>query len=387
MNVEQSFPVEAGLVPRRRSFSVWVQKRRWFILVVFVPTILAALYYGLFASDVYVSESRFVVKSADQKQSQVTSLANLVQTTGLSGSQEQTNEILAYIQSRDALRSLEQNASIREKFSLERVDPLSRFPMPFSRDSFESLYKYYGKMVDASLDSETETAVIQVRAFSPLDAYQINRRLLDLSEAMVNRLNARAQTQGITEAQKQVEIAIARTRFARAALAQYRNSQSLIDPDKQAQGVLDITNSMITVRATLQAQLDLMQRSTPNNPSIPTLRSRINAISAQIASQDSRIVGTNSAIASKMGGFENIQAEQDFASQNLDTANAALVKARADALHKQFYLERIVDPNVPDMALLPKRLLNTIVVAAVTTLLYFIGWMFVVGILEHAPDE
>jgi capsular polysaccharide transport system permease protein len=53
---------------------------------------------------------------------------------------------------------------------------------------------------------------------------------------------------------------------------------------------------MIGQRAALQAQLDQMQRLAPANPSIPAVRQRIAAISAQIAiagQPGSRIQGWN----------------------------------------------------------------------------------------------
>ena len=211
--------------------------------------------------------------------------------------------------------------------------------------------------------------------------------MLDLSENLVNRLNARAQSKGIAEAQKQVDLATQRAKAARVALAEYRNAQALIDPSKQAVGVLEIANTMIGERAALQAQLDLMERLTPRNPSIPALRNRINAISVQIASQDSRVVGNGSGIASKLGGYENLLVEQEFATQSLNAANAALVQARSEAQRQQYYLERVVDPNTPDKPLLPKRFINVLVVFAAATCLYFIAWMFMIGILEHAPED
>jgi capsular polysaccharide transport system permease protein len=387
MNVNPSFPVEADASVEHSALSRWLKKRRWFLLCVVLPTLLATLYYGLIASDIYVSESRFVIKSPDQKRSQVSTLANLVQTTGLSGGQEQTNEVLTYVRSRDALKGLEKNVAVRDKFATPQADFLARFPQPFSDGSFESLFKYYGKMVDARLDTETGTATIKVEAFNPQDSYLINRELLELSEGLVNRLNNRAQRKGIIEAQRQVELATQRAKASRIALAQYRNAQALIDPSKQAVGVLEIANTMIGERAALQAQLDLMQRLTPQNPSIPTLRNRINAISVQIASQDGRVVGTGSGIASKLGGYENLLVEQEFATANLNAANAALVQARTEGQRQQFYLERVVDPNMPDTPLLPKRLLNVLIVFAAATCLYFIAWMFMVGVLEHAPED
>ena len=387
MNVNPSFPIEAEAPVRHSALAQWLKKRRWLLLMVALPTLLAAFYYGLIASDIYISESRFVIKSPDQKRGQVSTLANLVQTTGLSGGQEQTNEVLTYVRSRDALKALEKNVAVRDRFSNPQADVLSRFPQPLSDSSFESLFKYYGKMVEARMDTETSTAIIKVKAFNPQDAYRINRELLDLSEGLVNRLNGRAQSKGIIEAQRQVDLATQRARSARIALSQYRNNQALIDPSKQAVGVLEIANTLTAERAALQAQLDLMQRLTPNNPSIPALRNRISAIGTQIASQDSRVVGSGSGIASKLGGYENLLVEQEFATQSLNAANAALVQARADAQRQQFYLERVVDPNLPDEPLLPKRFTNILIVFASAACLYFIAWMFMIGVLEHAPED
>ncbi|MBB6123740.1 capsule biosynthesis protein [Sphingobium subterraneum] len=387
MNVETSFPIETELKVRQSPFLGWLVKRRWFAVFVILPTALAATYYGFFASNIYVSESRFVIKSPDQKRSSMSSLANLIQTTGLSGGQEQTSEVLAYVRSRDALKALETDRAVRPGVAWSHGDFLARFPTLLSDGSFEGLYKYYDKMVSARLDSETGMAIISAKAFTAEDAYEINLRLLELSEALINRLNARAQTKGIAEAQKQVDLATDRAKAARIAMAQFRNSQALIDPEKQAVGVIEISNSMIAERAALQAQLDLMQRLTPRNPSIPALRNRINAMSAQIAGQDSRVVGPGNGIASKVGGYENLYVEQEFATQNLNVANAALVQTRAEAQKQQFYLERVVDPNLPDAPMLPKSLINVLVVFAAATCLYFIAWMFVIGVLEHASED
>jgi capsular polysaccharide transport system permease protein len=386
MTAENTLSADAATGPARASRS-WLAKRKWFVVFVIIPTILATLYYGLFAADVYTSESRFVIKSPDQKRPQLSTLANLVQTTGLSGGQQQANEVLEFVRSRDALRSLEKTISIESRFASNQADILSRYPKPLTDDSFESLYRFYGKMVGAGLDSETGTAILTVKAFTPDDAYKINEQLLSLSEDMVNRLNSRVQSTAIAEAEKQVTQASQRVKQARIALSGYRNSQELIDPAKQATGAIEISNELIAQRAAMQAQLETMQRLTPQNPSIPALQQRVAAISAQVAGQDRRVAGDRGAIASKLGEYENLSVEQEFATESLNAANAALVQARTEAQRQQFYLERIVNPNKPDMPLLPNRLMSIIIVAAAAICLYFIGWMLVVGIIEHAPEE
>jgi capsular polysaccharide transport system permease protein len=171
------------------------------------------------------------------------------------------------------------------------------------------------------------------------------------------------------------------------AISAYRNQQDLIDPTKQAAAVLDVSSKLVAEQAALQAQLDLMLRVTPRNPSIDALRNRIMAVGREIAAQNGRAVGTPTGIASKLSTYEKLNVEQEFATQILTAANTALESARADAQKQQFYLERVVEPNKPDMPTLPHRLRQILIVFGASLCLYFIGWMLIVGILEHAPED
>jgi capsular polysaccharide transport system permease protein len=365
----------------------WLFKHRWLALFVGVPTLLAIVYYGFIASPIYVSQSTFVIKSPGKTSVPSLSLANLVQSGGLAAGKDQTQEVLQYIRSRNGLRDLAATTDIRAKFERRGADLLSRLPVAFGDRSFESLYRFYGSMVSASLDPDSGLAVVETRAFTARDAYQINAKLLDLSEALVNRLNDRAQTRAVTEAAKRVDQAQQRVREARLALTAYRNRQDLVDPKAEAEGILDVTYKLIAERAALQAQLDTALRVAPRNPSIPALRDRVAAISRQIGAQTGRAVGTPTGIASKATTYEQLSVDQEIATQMLTAAQASLEQARTEAQKQQFYLERVVEPNMPDDALLPHRFKRILVVFAVSLCLYFIGWMLVVGILEHAPED
>ena len=374
-------------VMRKSRHSDWPVRHRWLLLFVGVPTLVAAIYYGFIASPVYVSQSTFVIKSPGQKSSPTLSLANIVQTTGLSAGQEQTKEVIQYIRSRNGLQDLQNQTGVRRRYSTPAADFLSRFPRPFQDSSFESLYRYYGSMIGADTDAETGLAVVETRAFTPRDAYELNEKLLDLSEQLVNRLNKRAEGRAIAEAEQRVLAAETRLRNARVALSAFRNRQDLIDPLKQASGVLDVSNKLVSEQAALQAQLDLMLRVAPRNPAIPAVRNRIIAVGRAIAEQTGRAVGTPTGIASKLGSYEKLDVEQEFATQMLTAANTALEQARTDAQKQQFYLERVVEPNLPDEATLPHGLKRVLVIFAASLCLYFIGWMLIVGILEHAPED
>jgi len=170
-------------------------------------------------------------------------------------------------------------------------------------------------------------------------------------------------------------------------MSNFRNSQQIVDPAKQAAGVLEISNELITEQAALEAQLRMYQRAAPRHPGIPMLRSRLASVRAEIASQNARAVGSPTGIASKLGIYEGLMTEQEFATQNLTAASASLEMARVEVQKQQFYLERVVNPNKPDMPVLPKRLIRVLTIAAILLCIYFIAWMFVVGILEHSPED
>lgn len=373
--------------PLGRSLRDRVRRQRWFLLFVVAPSLLAIVYYGFIASDLYVSEARFVIKSPDSKQTQLSGLASIMQTTGLSAGQEQTNEVIDYIKSRDALRELSKRVPVQASFTTASADRFSRFPGVFQDITFEGLYKYYLKMIEAHVDQDSGNAVLTVKAFTASDAHRLNENLLQLSEALVNRLNARASSRSIDEAQQRVQIAENRVREARSLLGKYRNSSELLDPALQGKGVVEVSNTLVAQRAALQAQLTTISRVAPANPSLPALRQQIAAISAQISAQNSRATGSNSGIASKLSGYEALEAEQEFATQTLTASSAALEQARADARRQKFYLERVVQPNTPDEAILPARLKKILTVIGASLCLYLVGWMLIVGILEHAPED
>ena len=109
--------------PPRRSLFVRLRGvDRLFVYSVVLPVILSALYYGLIASDVYISESRFVVRGAkSQSSSGLTDL--LSQATGASfgRSIEDSYSVAGFITSRDALRRLDEELHLKEAFGSSQV--------------------------------------------------------------------------------------------------------------------------------------------------------------------------------------------------------------------------------------------------------------------------
>jgi len=374
----------AGFIARWRTK---FYRNRWFIAVVIAPVVLAALYYALIASPEYVSESRFVIKSPGQRPSAVTSIASLLQTTSMSAGGEQAGEVVDFITSRSAVSALNADGALTNAYGRRGADFLSRYPAFLRNPSNESLFRYYSKMVNVERERDTGSVVLQTIAFSPADAQAINLKLLSLSQDVVNRLNEAALRHQVDEAEHRVAFAEQRAAKALSALSAYRSSYDVLDPTKQAGGALDIAARLISERAALQAQLQITRQTAPRNPAIPALTARIAALDAQIDAQNGRAVGSPGAFASKTSEFEKLDLERQFSAQNLTAASAALEAARAEAVHQQFYLERVVEPDRPDKAELPHGWRAVLTLAGILLCVYFIGWMFIVGIIEHASDE
>lgn len=380
--------IEAAPPPRSvNPLLAWLHAKRWFLIVVGLPTLLATVYYGFIAANEFVSESRFIVKKPDEKGPQLNGLASLVQTSGLSNGQEETNEIINYVRSRDALDGLQKRMNVKAAFEDPSADFLSRYPGPFNQDRFENLFKFYSKKVSVNLDMQDGIATLTVRAFSPDAAYSINENVLELSEQLVNRLNTRAQEKAIEEASRRVSEAEKRVIAARIAMRTFRNTEQIIDPESQAKGTINVSNELVAQRAALAAQFEKIRSAAPRNPALPALADQISALDRQIALQNGKAYGSSTAIATKMVGYEGKLVEQDLATAMLKSASASLEEARIEAQKQQFYLERVVNPNKPDMPLLPKRFYRILVIFASAVCLYFIGWMLIVGILEHSPER
>ena len=370
-----------------KNLAAKARRNPWFLLGVVLPVLVSALYFFFIASSQYVSESRFVIKAPNQRGGQISTFANLIQTTGLSAGQEQADQVIDYVRSRSALEKLSAQFPVKRAYGADGIDIFSRFPTPTQEDAFEDLYEYYQGKVEIDRDPDTGLVVLRTLAFTSKDARAINERLLGQSEALVNELNERARDRAIAEAESRVLEAEQRVSAARRSLAGFRNRAQIVDPLKQATGVVEIANRLITERAALEAQLRTLQRLTPDHPSIPALRQSIASLTQEIDTQTARLVGGDSAISAKLPAYEALEVEQEFATQLLAITRTSLEQARAEALKQQFYLERVVNPNEPDLPEYPHSWRMVLTIFGFALCLYFIIWMFVVGILEHSPED
>jgi len=356
-----------------------MKKYKFFFIVVIIPTLTAIFYYGFLAADVYISESRFVVRSPERNVS--SPLGGLLEGTGFTGSRDDSYTVIEFMLSRDALRVLDEKLNLREAFN--KGDVFSRFPSLDGDDSFENMHRYYQKIVVAQLDPVSSISTITVRAFRAEDAQLINQRLLEMSEALVNRLNERGRRDMIRFADNEVAESEKRAKLAGLNLARYRNEKGVINPETQSaipmQQIAKLQDELISTKVLL-GQLQLLARE---NPQIQTLKKRIQMLEIEIKLGSERVAGGARSLASKATEFQRLVLEKEFADRLHASALESLEQARNEAQRQQLYLERIDEPNLPDAALEPRRVRNVLVILVLSLVLWGVLSMVVSGIREH----
>lgn len=363
----------------RESFVRSFLEHRLFWLTVVFPTLVAILYFGPIASDVYISEARFVVRSPERQTA--SPLGMLLKGTGFSRSQDDSYTVQDFVLSRDALRALDEMLNLRSAFN--KGDVFSRFPGLDWDDSFENMHRYYQKMVGVQLDPVSSIATVTVRAFSADEAIKINQHLLEMGESLVNQLNERGRQDMIRFSANDVAEAEKKAKLAALTLASYRNEKGVIDPEKQSaillQQIAKLQDEMIATKSQL-AQLQLL---TKDNPQIPVFKKRIQMLETEIELESMRVTGGGRSLASKAVEFQRLALEKEFADKQLAIALASLEQARNEAQRQQLYLERITQPSLPDAAMEPRRMRGILAIFLLGLIAWGVLTMIVTGAREH----
>ena len=353
-----------------------------FWIIVAIPTLISIIYFGLIASDRYVSVSTFVVRSP-QKTASVGGLSAFLQNVGFSRSQDDTYVVHQYMTSRDAVTQLDTDLNLKQKYSNTKVDLFSKYnPLGFD-NSNESLYDYYQSKVKIDLDTASSISTLSVRAYTAEDALAINAKLLDMGENLVNQLNQRGRQDTIATSEAEVQKAQDKVKELSEKLAQFRTKNQIFDIEKQSALQLQLISKLQDQLIMVKTQLAQVRAVTPKNPQIITLKERERIISQDIAKETQKMLGGSQSINQKSTEYEQIALEKDVATKQLASTLVSLEQNRNEAERKQLYLERISKPQKPDTAVEPKRLKNIISVLVLSLLIWGIFTMLFASVREH----
>jgi capsular polysaccharide transport system permease protein len=250
--------------------------------------------------------------------------------------------------------------------------------------SFEEFYRYYGKHVGVEYDPTSSISTLTVRAFTAQDAQRINVLLLQMSENLVNTLNQRSRQDLIRYSEDEVKLATDKATAAAVALFEYRSKHEVFEPDKQAAIQLESVAKIQEELIATEAQLAQVEKLSPNNPQISGLESRADTLRHAIATEAAKVTSANGSFSARAPNFERLTIESVFADKQLGVALAGLETSRSEALRQQLYLERLVQPSLPDKAMEPRRIRSMFTVLLIGLIAWGVISLLIAAIREHS---
>ena len=383
-------PLTLAVQSGRRSFSsvraYWgrlPRKGKIFACVVLLPTVAVFLYYLLWASPMYVSQTRFAIRSADSSGGGLDIASALLRSSSSTGAD--AHIVVEYIQSLDIIHDIDKELGVDLHFSDKGHDVFSRLTNNPTQDE---LLRYWKWAVIPALDQDTGIITLETKAYSPEMAQKIAAAVLARSEALVNTMNLRAREDAVSLAQSEVQRAEARVRKAQEAMRNFRDAHTLLDPRVTAAGlqgvVTELEGEAVKLRAQLAEAQSFMRSSAPATKALQT---RLKAVESQLDQEKQRLAGLRSQegnLNAVVGEYEDLTIEAEFAQKQLVTAMSALESARVHEVAKSRYVVAFQQPTLPDESLYPRPFLFTAYVFVGALLLLGLGSLITASIREHA---
>lgn len=341
-----------------------------FVVMVAIPILGAAVYYGLIASDQYAAEARFTVRGGSAPK-----LDSLAALTGVPTMQiiQDTQIVINFIESRAIVEELDQKINLRHMFSRSGIDFFSRFN---PQKPIEKLLRYWKTMVDTSVQMPSGIVVLTVRAFSPEDATKIADGILDASEKLINEMNDRMRRDAVALSELEQQRAGERLTQARVALEKARNDEGMLS----AEGTADAVNGLISAARSdllkMQQEYETQKRNVSiSAPQMRYLQTRINATNEQIALLQEKLTSTTDkadakAISNVMSKLNHLELDRQISEKLYSSTVATLERARLSSESKTLYINSFVLPVLPQEAKYPRRFLNICGIAAASLLIW-----------------
>jgi len=113
----------------------------------------------------------------------------------------------------------------------------------------------------------------------------------------------------------------------------------------------------------------------------------VDAIKRQIELQRLQVAGDATGLADKIERYERLLLEDEFAIRALAQATLSLESARIEARRQQLFLERVVEPGLPDEAIMPRRWSMIGTVFGFNIIGGLVIFLLVTGVREHAAGN
>ncbi len=342
---------------RRRKRNLALMGVRLFFFV-FLPTILAGIYYYTIATPLFSTRSEFVIQQAEAKGA---GLGGLFSGTQFATSQDSI-AVQGYLQSREAMKRLDKDLGFRAHFTQPQVDVLQRLA-PDATD--EAAYKLYKRNVKIAYDPTEGLIRMDIIAVDPETTAAFSRALIGYAEEQVDHLTERLrkdQMQGSRESYAEAEASML---AAQKNVLELQEKYKILSTETEASLISQQISSLETSLSKDRLSLvEMEQNLQPNQARMEPLKRRIEALQDEISLLRSRLTedGQDSQSLAQVQSEllvakANVEIRQMLLSQSLQS----LETSRIEANRQVRYLSLSVSPVAPDEATYPRAFENTMV--------------------------
>lgn len=349
--------------------------------IVGVPTLVAAIYFGLIASDMYVSEAKVAVRSAKSGLS-TNGLTALLSSPVLSSGGQDSLVVMEYSNSLDIVQKLRDRVDFVSHYSNTDIDYLSRLRADATHDD---VLQYYLERVSIQRDVSSDVLTVKVRAFTAEMAQEIASLIIELNEQLVNELSTRMEEDAMASARDEVDRAVTHLRRTAQDINRFQAANDSVSPNDESValfGRLSVLEARLSeTRATLSETLAYMREDSAD---VVVLQNRIKALQRQLDREKGRVTGSGeNNLGSLVENFQPLVLEQEIAQQGYAASLASLEAARIDAQRKKQYLITFIEPSLPDAPTEPRRFIKILTVMVYSFLAYLIFGLLWSALKDH----
>jgi capsular polysaccharide transport system permease protein len=361
----------------KKTIPIW--KRSWLWLVV-VRFLMASLYFGLIASDRYVSQAKVIVKQADNSVGNEFNLPLL--GVGASSGMLDAKLVREFILSLDMLQYLDATISLRKHYENENADVLSRL---WENDTQEGFLNYYRSHVTVVYDEQSAVLKISAQGFAPEFSQKIVETLLKHSEDYINEISHRLAKEQVGFVETELARAAEHLRQSKKEILKFQEQYELFSPTEEGGAKLQVVNELEAQLTQMEADLNNLQSYMNDTaPEILALKAKIGAVMNQLMVEREKLVGKgNLNFGDVTAKYADLQLDLEFATDLYKTSLLSLEQARIEAYRKLKHLVVVDSPSLAEEPELPRRLYNLASILIILLLLYGVFKIALATIREH----
>ena len=339
---------------RRKKMGLLLIRLAFFVII---PTFCAGYYFYQVATPMYATKSQFLIIQ-NEGTGGASPFGGLLPTQFANSADSIATQ--AFLQSKDAMLRLDEDAGFKAHFSNENIDAIQRLE---ETPTNEQAYKLYSKYIKIGYDPTEGVIRMEVIAADPQIAATFSERLLKYAEERVNSLSQAKRDSGMADAELGFQKATQQRRDAQQRLIELQVENG-VDPEAVIGSIRGQINNYEGLMLEKELELAaLLDNARPNRAKVEGAQGdirRLETILTQLNNRMNNATEGQNSLAKQAVNLQLAQADLANADGNLQLAQTGLEQARTEATRQVRYLTVAVRPLPSEEPSYPRKFENTI---------------------------